>query len=136
MKCRFAGAVFLGLCAVQAGRADLTLRYTYTYKMGSFLPPQALDAMKQQLGNWMAEGTTLEIKGDRVYASMGRMFSVTDYAKGEITVVDPETKRYATVPLADYMTKMLAAQKLPPMPPDAQRIFDNMKLEVKSSKTG
>jgi TonB family protein len=35
-----------------------------------------------------------------------------------------------------YTTKMLAAQKLPVMPPDAQRIFDNMKLDVKTSKTG
>src|SRR5215831_10193066 len=119
MKCGFAGAVFLGLCAAQAGRADLTLRYTYTYKMGSFLPPQALDAMKQQLGNRIGDGITLQIKGDRVYTSMGHMFAVTDYAKGEIAVVDPETKRFAIVPIDDYMAKMLAAQKLQAMPPDA-----------------
>ena len=136
MKYGVAHVLFLGLCAVQAGRADLTLRYTYTYKLGSFLPPQALDAMKQQLGNRMGDGTTLQIKGDRVYTSMARMFAVTDYAKGEITVVDPETKRFATVPLDAYTAKMLAAQKLPAMPPDAQRIFDNMKLDVKTSKTG
>ena len=136
MKYRIAGVLFLGFCAVRAGRADLTLRYTYTYKMGSFLPPQALDAMKQQLGSRMGDGTTLQIKGDRAYSTMGRMFAVTDYAKGEITVVDPETKRFATVPLGDYTAKMMAAQKLPVMPPDAQRIFDNMKLDVKTSKTG
>ena len=136
MKYRVAGVLFLGFCAVQAGHADLTLRYTFTYKMGSFLPPQALDAMKQQLGNRMGDGTTLQINGDRAYSTMGRMFAVTDYAKGEITVMDPETKRFATVPLGDYMAKMLAAQKLPAMPPDAQRIFDNMKLDVKTSKTG
>jgi TonB family protein len=136
MKHGVARVLFLGLCAVQAGRADLTLRYTYTYKLGSFLPPQALDAMKQQLGNRMGDGTTLQLKGDRVYTSMARMFAVTDYAKGEITVMDPATKRFATVPLDAYMSKMLAAQKLPVMPPDAQRIFDNMKLDVKTSKTG
>ena len=136
MKYRFAGVLFLGFCAVRAGRADLTLRYTYTHKMGSFLPPQALDAMKQQLGSRMGDGTTLQIKGERAYSTMGRMFAVTDYAKGEITVMDPETKRFATVPLDAYMAKMLAAQKLPAMPPDAQRIFDNLKLDVKTSKTG
>ena len=136
MKCKVAGAVFLGLCAVQAARADLTLRYTFTFKFGSFLPPQTVDSLKQQMANRMTEGTTLQIKGDRVYTSMGQMFTVADYAKGEITVVDPKTRRFASVPLAEYPAKLVAAQKLPPMPPDAQRIFDNLKLDVKSSKTG
>ena len=135
MKFRIAGAIFLGLCAVRAGRADLTMRHTFTFKFGSFLPAQATDAIRQQLGSMM-EGTTTQIKGDRVYTSMGHMFSVADYAKGEITLVDPETKRFATVPLAEYPAKLVAAQKLPPMPPAAQRIFDNMKLDVKTSKTG
>lgn len=136
VKLRLADVVFLGLCAVQAGRADLTMRHTFTFKFGRFLPPQAVDAMKQQLGNRMGDGTTMQIKGDRVYTSMGQMFRVADYAKGEITLVDPKTRRFATVPLAEYPAQMLAAQKLPPMPPGAQRIFDDMKLEVKNSKTG
>jgi hypothetical protein len=131
-----AGAVFMVFCAARAGRADLTMRYTITFKLGSFLPPQALDAMKQQMGNRIPEGTTVQIKGDKVYTSMGRMISIVDYASGQITVIDPETKRYATVPLADFPAKAVGAQKLPPMSPDAQRIFDNMKLDVKSSKTG
>jgi TonB family protein len=136
MKYKIAGVVLVGLCAAQAGRADLTMRHTLTFKFGSFLPQQATDAIKQQLGNRMAEGTTTQIKGDRVYTSMGQMFSVTDYAKGEITLVEPKTRRFATLPLAEYPGKVLAAQQLPPMPPDAQRIFDSMKLEVKTSKTG
>jgi TonB family protein len=136
MKCRIAGVIILGLCAMQAGRADLTMRHTLTIKFGSFLPPQAMDAIRQQLGNRMPEGTLVQVKGDRVCASMAKMFSVTDYAKGQITLVDPETRRFATVPLADYPAKILAAQKLPAMSPDAQRIFDNMKLDVKASKTG
>jgi hypothetical protein len=131
-----AGAVFMVFCAMRAGRADLTMRYTITFKLGSFLPPQALDAMKQEMGNRIPEGTTVQIKGDRVYTSMGRMISIADYASGQITVIDPETKRYATVPLADFPAKAVGAQRLPPMSPDAQRIFDNMKLDVKSSKTG
>ena len=131
-----AGAVFMVFCAARAGWADLTMRYTITFKLGSFLPPQALDAMKQEMGNRIPEGTTVQIKGDRVYTSMGRMISIVDYASGQITVIDPETKRYATVPLADFPAKAVSAQKLPPMSPDAQRIFDNMKLDVKSSKTG
>jgi hypothetical protein len=136
MKCRIAGVVFLGLCAVQAGRADLTMRHTFTFKFGSFLPAQATDAIKQQMGDRMAEGTTTQIKGDRVRTSMGQMFSVVDYSKGEVTVVDQKTRRCATVPLAEYPAKLLAVQKMPAMPPDAQRIFDNMKLDVKTSKTG
>ena len=136
MKHRVAGVVFLGLCAAQAGRADLTMRHTFTYKFASFLPPQALDAMKQQLGDRLSQGSTLELKGDRVRMAMGDMYSVADYAKGEILLVDPKTKRFATLPLAEYAGKILGSQALPAMPPDAQRIFDNMKLDVKTSKTG
>ncbi len=133
---KIAGVVFILLCAAQAGRADLTMRYTLTYKLGTFLPPQMLDAMKQQMGNRIPEGTKVQIKGDRVYTSMGRMVSIADYSTGQITVVDSETKRFATAPLADFPAKAVAAQKLPPMSPDAQRILDNMKLDVKISKTG
>jgi hypothetical protein len=136
MMRKIAGVVFMVLCAAQAGWADLTMRYTLTYELGTFLPPQALDAMKQQMGNRMPEGTTVQVKGDRVYTSMGRMVSIADYATGQITVVDSETKRFATAPLADFPAKAVAAQKLPSMAPDAQRIFDNMKLDVKTSKTG
>ncbi len=124
------------LCSAGAGWADLTMRYTITFKLGSFLPPQALDAMKDQMGSRIPEGTTVQIKGDRVYTSMGRMISIVDYASGQITVIDPQTKRFATAPLADFPAKAVGAQKLPPMSPDAQRVFDNMKLDVKSSKTG
>jgi hypothetical protein len=133
---KIAGVVFMVLCAAQAGRADLTMRYTLTFKLGEFLPPQALDAMKQQMGSRIPEGTVVQIKGDRVYTSMGRMVSIADYATGQITVLDSETKRFATAPLADFPAKAVAAQKLPPMSPDAQRILDNMKLDVKTSKTG
>ena len=133
---KIASAVFMVLCAAQAGRADLTMRYTLTYKLGTFLPPQALDAMKQQMGNRIPEGTTVQIKGDRVYTSMGRMVSIADYGTGQITVIDPDTKRFATSSLTDFPGKAVAAQKMPPMSPDAQRIFDNMKLDVKTSKTG
>jgi TonB family protein len=136
MKLRIAGVIFLGLCAVQAGLADLTMRHTFTFKFGSFLPAQATEAIQQQVGSRLADGTTTQIKGDRVCTSMGQMLSVADYAKGEITLIDPKTKRFATVPIAEYPAKILAAQKMPPMPPDAQRIFDNMKLEVKTSKSG
>jgi TonB family protein len=136
MRHRLAGLVFLGLCAAQAGRADLTMRHTFTLKFASFLPPQALDAVRQQLGDRLSQGSTLELKGDRVRTAMGEMYSVADYLKGEILLVDPKTKRFATVPLAEYASKVLGSQVMPAMPPDAQRIFDNMKLDVKTSKTG
>src|ERR1039457_6161317 len=112
MKCKVAGVVFLGLCAVQAARADLTLRYTFTFHFGSFLPPQTVDAFKRQMAGRMAEGTTVQIKGDRVYTSMGQMFSLTDYAQGEITLVDPTTRRFATVPLAEYPAHRAATDEI------------------------
>jgi TonB family protein len=136
MKSKIAGVVFLGLCAVLPAPADVTLRYTITLKFGSFLPPQAVDAMKQQLSNRMPEGSTVQIKGDRVCVSMGQLLAIADYAKGVITILDPKTSRFATLPLAEYPARILAMQNTPAMPPDAQRIFDNMKFDVKTSKTG
>lgn len=116
----------------------LRYRYgtTFAFRAASFLPASALDAAKQQTGSQLADGSTVLIKGDRVYSSLGQLVSITDYAKGVITVLDSKTRRFATLPLAEYPAKILAAQKRPPMSPDAQRIFDNMKLDVKSSKTG
>jgi TonB family protein len=136
MKYRVVGLVFLGLCAVQAGRADLTMRHTFTVKFASFLPPQALDAVKQQLGDRLSNGSTVEFKGNRVRTAMGQMYSVADYAKGEILVIDPKTKRFATVPIGEFTAALLGSQVMPALPPEAQRIFDNMKLDVKTSKTG
>jgi TonB family protein len=136
MKYRVAGLVFLGLCAVQAGRADLTMRHTFTLKFASFLPPQALDAVKQQLGDRLSNGSTVELKGDRVRTAMGEMYSVADYGKGEILLADPKTKRFAMAPISEFASKLLSSQVMPALPPDAQRIFDNMKLDVKTSKTG
>ena len=124
MMRKIAGAVFIVLCAAQAGRADLTMRYTLTFKLGTFLPPQALDAMKQQMGNRIPEGTTVQMKGDRVYTSMGRMISIADYATGNEPVIDPDTKRFATAPLADFPAKARGrARNCRLMSPAAQRIF-------------
>ena len=75
---------------MQAGRADLTMRYNFNLRFGSFLPQQATDAIRQQLSSGITDGTTTQIKGDRVLTSMGQMYSVANYAKGEITLVDPK----------------------------------------------
>jgi TonB family protein len=138
MKYRNLCLLMIGLCAGRTGLADLTMRHTITYKFGAFLPPAAVDAMKQQLGDQLPKETTVQIKDKKVWTSMGRMVMVADYAKGVITLMDPKTQQFATSPMATYADKISAVQKqyMPEMPPQARQMFDNLQLDVKTERTG
>jgi hypothetical protein len=117
-------------------RADVTMRQTMSIHFGTFLPPAATDAMKGALGTMLANGIIVQLKGDLVSCTMGPLGMITDYAKGTITVFNPQTKRYATVPLTDYMSQILASQKAPPIPAEAQKMIAAMKFDVKTEKSG
>jgi len=55
-----------------------------------------------------------------------------DGGKGEITLLNPATKQFATVPAAGYMEKVLALE-----PPQlAQAVLQNLKFDVQTKKTG
>ena len=128
----------LALCGGQSAWADLTMRHTMEFKFGSFLPPAAVDAMKVQLGDQLPKETVVQIKGRKVYTSMGRMVMVADYASGTITLIDSKARRFATSPMATYIDKIAAVQKqkMLVMPPEAQQIFDKIQFDVKTDRTG
>ena len=135
MKYRILCAATLGLWAGQAAWSDLTMRHSLDLKFGSFLPPAAMEAMKGQFGELPKE-TIVQIKGQKAYTSMGRMVMVADYAKGVITLMDPKTQRFAVSPMSTYGEKIAAAQKLPSIPPQVRQMFENMKFDVKTERTG
>ena len=138
MKYRKLGVLVFVLCAGRAARADLTMRHTIDFKFGSFLPPSAVEAMKAQLGDQMPKEIVVLIKGKKNYTSMGAIVMIGDYDKGVITLLDQKGHRFATAPISEYGDKIAAAQKqkMPVLPPQAQQMFDNMKFDVKTERTG
>src|SRR6266700_8342292 len=110
MQFRIHFLLILGLCAGQAAWADLTMRHSIEFKFGSFLPASAVEAMKVQLGDQLPKETTVQIKGKKVYTSMGRMVMIADYEKATITLLDTKSQRFATSPMAAYADKMAEVQ--------------------------
>ena len=117
-----------GLCC----RADLTLRYSQDVKMGSGLPAAATAAIESQLQN-LGKERRIRIKGDRSLTEIGVLTGISDNAKGEITLLNPATKQYATLPLPDLLTAMQSAVAVPAA---VQQMLQNLQFDVKSSKTG
>jgi hypothetical protein len=80
--------------------------------------------------------TTVRIKGDKTYSTAGPLNSLADYSTNQIILLDPKTKRYATVQVSEFGEKLGALQKPPAMPPEAQQIIRNMQFDVQTKKTG
>src|SRR6266550_4562152 len=86
--------------------ADVTMRSKMDYKLGSFVPAAAAEATSKQMGEALANGVVLRIKGKRSATTTGAVTIVTDQDKGAITLIDPKGKRYANTTLADFADKM------------------------------
>lgn len=127
-------AVLFGLFATHAAFADVTVRSKIDYKLGSYVPAAAAQAMRKQTAETVANGLVYRIKGKRSLASWGAMLLITDQEKGVITLLDPKEKRYASCALADYGDKLKAA--MPALPAEAQQMLENFKIDANSAKTG
>jgi TonB family protein len=138
MKYRKLGVLVVVMCAGRAARADLTMRHTIDFKFGSFLAPSAVEAMKAQLGDQMPKETLVLIKGKKTYTALGRMVLIVDHDRGVITLMDQKERRFGTAPIAAYGDKIAEAQKqrMPVLPAQAQQMFDNMKFDAKTERTG
>ena len=128
--CALAGALFLA----QSARADVTMRSKIDYKMGSYLPAAAAEMLNKQMGDIVANGVSVRIKGKRSLTSSGLVLVLSDQEKGTVTLLDPKGKRYATSTLAEYPDKLKAA--MPSIPPEAAKMMESMKFDVKTDRTG
>ncbi len=124
------------LLAAQAGWADLTVRQQTVVKLGPGLPSGMTDAAKQQMDSVLPAETTLRVKGNRCSSSGGVLGAVTDYDKGEVTLLNSKTKEFATVPLAGYAAKIADAMPHQQMPDGALQMLQSLKFDVQTKKTG
>ena len=130
-------ALALAFLASQAVWADITVRYQFDFKLGPGFPAAAADAAKQQIASVLPGEMATRVKGDKCTSSFGPLHSIIDNGKGEITLFNPATKQFATVPQAEYMTKALGPQQVPAEVQQAlQSALQNLKIDVQTKKTG
>jgi hypothetical protein len=113
--------------------ADVTLRYKSDVKLNPSLPPQMAQQMGKGLTSMPLENV-LQLKNGKGYASMAMLRSIVDFTKGEMKLIDPESRRYTVVTpdqFAAEMAKMLAG-----IPAEARQAMASMKATVDTRQTG
>src|ERR1700758_3312746 len=103
MVCRLSWpwrAVFCTLLLVGSARADVTLRQSVGVKFAPFVPAAVEQQARKQADSVTPMEMVLRIKGDKAYASFGKLLTVTDYGRNEVTLLNPGAKHFATVPLS------------------------------------
>lgn len=126
-------ALILALLASQAAWADLTVRYQFDFKFGAVIPAEATAPVQQQLATMFPNGLAMRVKGQQCSSSFGPITSIFNGDTKEITLLNPMTRQYTTVAAADYTGNALSQI---PIPPEAAKVFQNLKIDAKFSKTG
>ncbi|MGZ7100217.1 MAG: hypothetical protein ACXVJ8_17230, partial [Candidatus Angelobacter sp.] len=114
----------LALFSVACCNADLTLRYSITLQTGAGMPPLPVMFPNERV---------VKIKGDKTFSTIGDLTAIVDNSTGTITLLNPATKQYAHMPMADYIA---ALQPSIPLPAAAQTAFQNMTFDVQNKSTG
>lgn len=124
--------ILLALLAIPELYADVTLRYKAEVKLNPSLPNAA--AGMKAMDTAMPAETLLQFKNGKGFTSQGAMTSIYDFSKGEITLLDREGKRYATLPAGQFQDAIAAA--MPQMPKEARAMLDSIKTHAESKATG
>jgi hypothetical protein len=138
MPRRAAAGLLLALASIYPARADVTIRRATSITVGPALPAQMQDAAKQQLASAVPPETVVRIKGSKAYTTTAQLITITDYATNQVILLNPKTKRYAKSTLSVYLEKVGAfAQNITQtLPPEAVKILEGMKFDVKTKPTG
>lgn len=126
---------FLLVLTAQTGFADLTIHSTVEFQFAPYLPPQVRTQLQQQVTGAFSGDSVLRLKGDKCYNNR-MLTSIVDYGRNEVTVFNPQTRQYATVPISEYADRFGALQKAPVLPPGAQDMLQRLKIDVETKKTG
>lgn len=121
-----------GLLLACGARADVTLRYQFDFRPGAMLPPQAVEAMKKQMGALMPMKSEVRVKANKAYSTMGPISCITDFDLDRMTLLDPKNKTFAAAAVADYPSQVAPRD----LPPEARKALDSMKIDVQSKVTG
>ena len=129
------------LVASASLRADVTMRSSLNMKINVAMPGAAPELPFKEI--------VARIKGDRSYAAMGTLVTVTDASRSEVTLIDTKAQRYAILTLADYLAKAQASNLTAPAGASdqekaetakaadaAKQMLANMKFDVESRDTG
>jgi hypothetical protein len=133
MQIRALASLFC-LLACQTSRADLTLRHSLEVKFGALLPPEAIEMVKKQMASRFPSEVITRVKGDKVYSKSVLMTSITDCGTDQITLLNADAKRYATVPMADYPGKLMQGQQA--MSPAIEKTFQDLNSTCKCERPG
>ena len=114
--------------------ADITVRYTWDYKLGFSLPPGAAGQIPNASLAALNRPSEVRIKGNKAYQSLGKYASITDLSTNEVTYLDPDGMRYGTAP-GDRIAEIIA-RAMPQVGPQVQGLADMIKTDVQSRKTG
>src|ERR1035438_404322 len=120
MRRSFVLSVFF--LAAQARRAALTVHQQPVVKFGPALPPGMTDMLKQQIANALGAETTVRVKGNRCSSSGGVLSTISDFGKGEATLLNSSLKQFASVPLTGYGAQIANAMPQQQMPEGAQQM--------------
>jgi TonB family protein len=126
-------ALLIALSTLPAATADLTVRYKLTFKAGEGMPPQAATALDPIAKQLPAE-TVTQFHGDMARSEIMGKTTLTDYARRQVTILDPKERRFATVPLDDYPNAVSAST--PPLPPGTAEALRNLKVAFENKDTG
>ncbi len=124
-------SLFVGLTL--ALRADVNIRYKNDFKFASFLPPAINQQALGTLNSAMPPSAVMRIKGNKGYSTAGKLISIIDVSKQEITLVDAVNKKFATLPIKDFSNQLEGA--MPPTPADGGPM-KSLKSNVSTRKTG
>ncbi len=121
-------ALFLVVCT--SLQADVTMRMGLDFKINMVLPT----AVPKLPFNEMVT----RVKGDHGYAVVGPIVVITDISSGKISLLDPKAQQYATVAMADYMSKLAGVngQSQQNMPEEAKQMLAKIKFDTESHDTG
>lgn len=116
-------------------RADVTIRYQSEVKPAAALQP-LMEKFTKSLHT--QGGTAVSVKGSKAYTKAGNLTEIFDLGTQQLTLIDPENKRYASLPAAQLADRMSAAlpQAKPEQMQAAQQAMASMQTHIDSRVTG
>jgi TonB family protein len=126
----------MALLLSQIAWADLTIRYKFEIKFSPAFPTAAADAAAQQLtGRSSDEMSTRARGGQCVLGSPGASTSIIDSATNEVHLLNPESKKFATLSASEYLDRMISAA-MPASLASFASLSQNMRMDVQTKRTG
>lgn len=124
----------IALLTLPVLNADVTLRYESKVSLNPSLPAALTEPMMKGLNLALPMSMAQQYRNGKLAVSFGKINVIVDLNKHEITLLDPDGKRYATVSADKYADAVSGA--VPDTPAQAQAMLASMKGHSESKLTG